>query len=230
MLDANKDRHLPIIAGEAADDAAERAPIVERARGKRDIDDERRPPLLVQMITIARCASGQCCAQRRRPALEVGTRAAHAVAVDHHPGITERHVLAAHRRHDGLIVDAGIGQQHAERFERSDGATFEIEHPGLLLESMRRRKIGAARISDGRNAQPPRLRRQLRHALEPFDAARPQQFGIGHDVGLAHRHEVSGAEIFSDLDLMRDRPLRSRPERARPHRLLFFGELHLESL
>jgi hypothetical protein len=61
-------------------------------------------------------------------------------------------MLAAHRRHDGLIVDAGVGHQNAERFEGHDRASFEVEHPCRLPEPVGRRKIGAARIGNGRNA------------------------------------------------------------------------------
>ena len=90
---------------------------------------------------------------------------------------------------------------------------------GCVLEPMRGREIGAARIRDGRDAHPPLLGRQARHALEPLDAGDAERLGVGHDVGLRHRHEILGAEIVSDLDLMLDRPLRRRAECAGAHRL-----------
>ncbi len=82
-------------------------------------------------------------------------------------------MLAEHRRHDGLVVDAGVGHQDAERLERGDRAPLQFDHPGLLLEPVRGGEIGAARIGDGRDAHPPLLRRQARHALQPFDAGDP---------------------------------------------------------
>ena len=69
-------------------------------------------------------------------------------------------------------------------------------------------------------------RRQARHALEPFDPGDPEQLGVGHDVRLADRNEIAGAEILSDLDLMLDRPLRRRAELAGPHRVFLVGQLH----
>jgi hypothetical protein len=50
-------------------------------------------------------------------------------------------------------------------------------------------EVGAARIGDGRNAHPPLLRRQAGHAFEPLDPGHPERLGIGHDVGLGHRHD-----------------------------------------
>ena len=53
--------------------------------------------------------------------------------------------------------------------------------------------------------------------------ATPERLGVGHDVGLTHRHEIGGAEILSDLDLMLDRPLRGPAELAGPQRFLLVG-------
>jgi hypothetical protein len=82
-------------------------------------------------------------------------------------------MLAAHGRHDRLIIDAGIGHQHAERLEGGNSAALEIEHPRLLLQSLRLRKIGAARVGDGWNTDLALALRQLRPAFQPFhtDAA-----------------------------------------------------------
>ena len=103
---------------------------------------------------------------------------------------------------------------------------FEFQHPGLLFKLIRRRKVRAARIGDGRNANAPLLRRQARHALQPFDAGRAEQLGVGHDVRLAHRHEVARAEIATDLDLMFDRPLCRRAELAGLQRFFLVGQFH----
>ncbi len=62
--------------------------------------------------------------------------------------------------------------------------------------------------------------------FEPFDAGRAERFRIGHDVRLADRNEILGAEIVADLDLMLDRPLPERAEFARQHRLFFTVEFH----
>src|SRR6266702_377172 len=87
----------------------------------------------VEVIAVTRRAPGEASTQGRRPTLEIRT-------------------LAAQRRHDRLIIDAGIGHQHAKRLEGGNRAALEIEHPRLLLQSLRLRKIGAARVGDARNA------------------------------------------------------------------------------
>src|SRR5262249_49671352 len=181
---------LPIIAGQATDDTAERAPVVELAWREADVDDERRPPPFLEVIAVPRRARRQRGGERRGPALEVRTRAAHAVAIDHHSGVPIGDVLAQNRRHDRLVVDAGIGHQYAQRLQRGNRAAFEVDHPGLLFEPMRSREVGAARIRDGGNPYTPRVRRQPRQPFEPFDAGWPQRLGVGHDVGLGYRDEI----------------------------------------
>src|SRR5512132_4060912 len=106
-------------------------PIVRR---EADVDDKRRAPAFLEVVAVARRARGQRRGERGGAALEIRARPAHAVAVDHDPGVAVGDVLAGDRRHDGLIIDAGVGHQHAERLERGDGAAFELEHPRLLLE------------------------------------------------------------------------------------------------
>ena len=51
----------------------------------------------------------------------------------HYSGVTKGEMLAAHRRHDSLIIDAGIGHQNTHRLEGIDGTLFQISHQiGLL--------------------------------------------------------------------------------------------------
>src|SRR5262249_60023673 len=100
--------NLPIVAGQPSDDAAERAPVVEFARCPAQLDDERCLPSFLEVITVTRRPPSQSGAQRRWPALEIRTRAAHAVGIDHDPGIAVRDVLAEYRRHDRLVVDTGV--------------------------------------------------------------------------------------------------------------------------
>ena len=103
-----------------------------------------RAPLVGQVKAIARCAPGEPGGQRRRPTLEIGARAAHSVRIDDHTGVAVSDVLAAHRRHDGLVVDAGIGHENAERLEGGDGAALEVQHPRRVL----RRQQAGLRYSD----------------------------------------------------------------------------------
>jgi hypothetical protein len=82
------------------------------------------------------------------------------------------------------------------------------------------------RVGDGRDADLPLTRRELRPALKPFDAGAAKRLGIGHDVRLGDRHEISRTEIGADFDLVLDRPLPQRAEFAGPYRLFLVGELH----
>src|SRR5258705_121580 len=82
------------------------------ARRPSNMHEERRPSLFLEVIAVARRAPGERRAQRRRSALEIRARAAYAVAVDHYAGVAVGDVLAQHRRHDGLVIDAGIRHQY----------------------------------------------------------------------------------------------------------------------
>src|SRR5439155_24836194 len=81
-VDTDERRDLPIVAGEATDDAAERAPVGELARGEAHIDEEGGLPPFVEMVAVTRRAPGERGAQRRRPTLEIRARAAPAVGID----------------------------------------------------------------------------------------------------------------------------------------------------
>src|SRR5581483_1008829 len=225
-VDAHEHRHLPVIAGMPSDDAAERAPFAELARCVTDLDDQARQPPLVEMITVARSPSGQSGAERRRAALEIRARAAHAIGIDHDAGVAIGAMLPTHRRHDGLIIDAGVGHQHAERLEGGNRPALEVDHPRLLLEPHRGSEIGAARIGDGRDADAALRRRKTRHPLEPFDTCGAERLGVSHDVRLTDRHEILRTEESANLDLVIDRPGDRRPEFAGAHRLFFTGEFH----
>jgi hypothetical protein len=161
----------------------------------------------VEMETIARRAAGEPSAQRRRSAFEIRARAAYTVRVNDDASVSIGDVLAVHRRHDRLIVDASIRHQDAERLKRCDGAMFEFQHPRLLLEPLRCGEVRTARVCDRGDSHAPLLGRQAHPSFQPFHARDPEGFGVGHDVGLAHRHEVLGAEIASDQDLMFNCPL-----------------------
>src|SRR4029453_5785462 len=101
---------------------------------------------------------------------------------------------------------------------------------GCCLSRCAPAKAGAARMGGGGNAPAPRLPRQPREALEPFDSGFTERLGIRHDVRLGHRHEVARAEIVSDLGLMLDRPLRRLAALAGPQRFFFGRELHWEPM
>src|SRR5437764_15271635 len=94
---------------------------------------------------------------------------------------------------------------------------------------MRCSKVGAARVGDGRNADTPLLERERGHALEPLDASHAERFGIRHDMGLRHRHEIARTEITTDLDLMLDRPPRGWAELTGSEGFFFLGQFHLSA-
>jgi hypothetical protein len=96
-----------------------------------------------------------------------------------------------------------------------------------MLEPVCGSKIRTPWVRDRRNADPTMFRRQVGHALKPFDARHAERFGIGHHVGLACLQEVASTEITSDANLMFDRPLQSRAEITGPHRFFLIGQPHL---
>src|SRR5436190_4256136 len=55
--------------------------------------------MLVEMISVAWRASGQPGAERRRPALEIRTRAAYAVGINDHARVAVGNVLARSEEH-----------------------------------------------------------------------------------------------------------------------------------
>jgi hypothetical protein len=135
-------------------------------------------------------------------------------------------MLAAQRRHDRLVVDAGVGHQHAAGREGRDRPPFEGRHRGILPEPAIDREIDPARVGDRRHPDPPL---GLGSDGDPFEKADPglaQGFGVGHDVRLRHRDEISRVEELADGDLVGDRPAPRLAELARQHRLFFVVQPH----
>ncbi len=182
--------------------------------------------MLRQMEAVARRPSRQARGQRRRPALEIRSRPADRVRINHHASVAKGRVLVARRRLDGLVVDAGVGHRDAQPLERGNRAPFEIEHRPRLAQPIGVREIGAARIGDRGNADAPLSFGRRGQSLEPDDAGFTETLGIGHDVGLRHRHEIRSAEEFSHLDLMLQGGLRNRTGLAGQDVLLFVAEFH----
>src|SRR5262249_57454805 len=82
-FDADERGNLPIIASQATDDTAERAPVVELAWREADVDDERRPPPFLEVIAVPRRARRQRGREPRGPPLQLRTPPPHAVSLDH---------------------------------------------------------------------------------------------------------------------------------------------------
>ena len=146
VLDAVDQWHLPVGTAVAADDAAERAPFAEIARHDIDAEGAGRAAALVKMVAVSRRAAGQRGREGRRASLEIAARAEHAVRINDDAGIAHREMLAAHRRQDRLVIDAGVGHQHAEGLQRGDRAGFERRHRVGLAEPLVGLKIEAARV------------------------------------------------------------------------------------
>jgi hypothetical protein len=144
------------------------------------------------------------------------------------PRYPHREVLAAGRRHDRLVVDAGVGHQDTERLERGDCASLERGHRLGLAEPLVDRDIEPARIGQGRNADPAVGLWRGGEAFEKAQPGRAERLRVGHDVRLRHRHEVGGVEEFAGHDLVLDRPAPRLAERTGEHRLLFVDEAHRE--
>src|SRR5436305_15329078 len=80
-------RHLPIGAAFAPDDAAESAPFAEIARRRIEPEASGRAAVFVEVIAVPRRASGHPGRKRRRPALEIAAGAEHAVGIDDDTGV-----------------------------------------------------------------------------------------------------------------------------------------------
>ena len=119
-------------------------------------------------------------------------------------------------RQDGLVVDAGVGHQHAQRLERGDRARLDGGHGVGLLQALVGGEIEPARIGDGGDAHAPLGLGQRRQASSQRRPPRPG-FGVGHDVRLADRHEIGRVEKVADGDLVADGPLPRGPLLARQH-------------
>ncbi len=225
-VDALDHRHFPVGAGARADDTAERAPVGQRSRLPGDVETFRRAAVGVEVQAVTRRAPGEPGGERRRAALEVRVGAEHAVAVDHDAGVAEGEVLAAHRRHDRLVIDAGIGHQDAERLEGVDRALLERGHLVGLAQALVVTEIDAARIGNHRHAHAALVLRAGRHAFEKFDPGLAERLGVGHDVRLRHRHEIGRVEEAPDLQHVLDRPAARSAEFAGKHRPFFVVQVH----
>src|SRR6266436_4552352 len=82
------------------------------------------------------------------------------------------------------------------------------------------------RVGDGWNPDAPLPTRGRSETLQPPHAGFAKAFGIGHQVGLRHRHHIFGAEEFADLDLMLQGLLRNRAGLAGEDVALFIVEFH----
>ena len=69
----------------------------------------------------------------------------------------------------------------------SDVAAFQRHHPVLLLQSCRRAEIGAARVGDRGDADPPIRRRQGGEPLQERHPGFAEGLRVRHDVRLPHR-------------------------------------------
>ena len=228
--DALDQRHLPIGAAFPPDNAAQRTPFRQVARRRREPETSGRQAAFVEVIAVARRAPGQPGGERGRPALEIAARAENAVGIDHHAGVAHREMLAADRRHDRLIIDAGVGHQHAEGAECGDRARFEVAHGLALAEPLVDLHIETARIGQGRDPDPPLAVGGAGEAFEKADTGLAERLGVGHDVRLRDRHEIGRVEELADRDLMRDGPASRFAELAGQHGPLFVAEAHRSNL
>jgi hypothetical protein len=138
-------------------------------------------------------------------------------------------VLAADRRHDGLVIDAGIRQQHAKGAQRSDRPLLERSHLVGLPKSAIDLEIEPARVGDSRYPHSPLGLGRGGEAFEKPHTGFAQRLGVGHDVGLRNLHEICRVEELADRDLVRYPPAPDGPELTRQHGLFFIAQPHIGS-
>ncbi len=112
-------------------------------------------------------------------------------------------MLAARRRQDGLVVDAGIRHAHAEPGECGNGAALQFQHPVFVPEERCLFEVGAPWIRDG--GYPHATFVCIGQPLQPHHARLAETFRIRHDVGLGHGDKIFGAKELAYLDLVFDR-------------------------
>ena len=225
-VDARDHRHVPVGVDRPPDDRAEGAPVVQRLRPRPGLEQMGAASMAVEVAAVARRASGQPGADGRRPALEVAARAAYAVGVDDHPGVAEGRVLAEHRRGDGLVVDAGVGHEDAQRAHGVDGPLLQGGPLVLLPEPPVGAEVDAAGVGDGGHAHAPFRLAVPRQRLQVLDPRLPEGFRIRHDVGLADLHEIRGVEHAADAYLQLQRPAPRLAVLSGEHGPLFVVQSH----
>ena len=228
-LDAFDHRHFPVGSGAPADDGAEHAPVGQLFGLGVDREAPRRAPMLVEMQPVARGLSGQAGRQRRRSAFEVRARTAEAVRVDHHARVAVGDVVAAYRRHDDLVVDAGVGHDDAHGTARLDEAPLDVGHGLGLAQRVVVVEVDPARVGDRRDGDAALAFGQGGEAFHQLHSGEPDGLRVGHHVGLAHLDHVGGVEHAPDLELVLDGPAARRAQLARQHGLGACGELHYPS-
>ena len=225
-LDALDHRHFPVRAGAPADDGAEHAPVGQLFGPGVDHEAARRAAILVQVQPVARCLAGQAGRQRGGTAFEVRARTAEAVRVDHHARIAVGDVIAAHRRHHGLVVDAGVGHDDAHGTARPDETPLDVGHGLGLAQRVVVVEVDPARVGDHRDGDAALVFGQGGEAFHQLHASEPDRFRVGHHVGLTHLDHVGGVEHAPDLKLVLDGPAARRTQLAGQHGLGARGELH----
>src|SRR6202035_5289035 len=83
-LDALDHGYGPVVARDASDHSAERAPPIERRRRKVDMNTQRGTAHFLKMKAISRRSSGDARRQRGGPAIEIRSCAANRIRIDHH--------------------------------------------------------------------------------------------------------------------------------------------------
>ena len=228
-VDPGDHRHVPVGVDRPPDDRAEGAPVVQRLRPRPRLEQVGAASMAVEVAAVARRASGQSGADGGGSALEVAARAAYAVRVDDHPGVAEGGVFAEYRRGDGLVVDAGVGHEDAQRAHGVDGALLENGPLVLLPEPPVGAEVDAAGVGDGRNAHPPFRLVVARQRLQVLDPRLTEGFRIRHDVGLANLDEIGSVEHAADPHLQLQRPTPRLTVLSGEHGPLFVVQVHLRS-
>ena len=172
------------------------------------------------MKSITRHAPGECGRQCARSAFEIGARTHYRIGVDARTGVTESEMLALDRRRNGLIVDAGVGHQDAERAEGLVGAAFQFDKRLVMFNAAISIKIRTTRVGYRRHLHTPFTGGALRQILQKRHARFTQRFGVRHQMHLRHFNHVRRIKEAAHFDQLLHRPLARFAFGARQQRLL----------
>ena len=182
--------------------------------------------LFIEMQAIAWGAPGQAGGKGGWATLKIGPRTTNAVGIDHHTGIAIGKVITTHRRHNRLIINAGVGHHDADGLAGGDKAAFKCRHFLGLAKRLIMREINAARVSDHRDNNFAAVAGKV---FDKADAGVTNRFRICHHMRLTDWHHINSVKKPANLHLMINGPFLGQAARAGQYGVFFVIQFHVKT-